>query len=88
MPLGLCWMPDSYVRSSGHQHGLLGQCTRSIALPICWAPWKRDLLEVGVLYKKLYQPVLDAHVALGSKASLGVACLFGSVKHLWMFGRF
>ena len=49
-----------------------GRCARSIALPICWAPWMRDLLEVGVLYKKLYQPVLDTHAALGSKASLGV----------------
>ena len=53
-----------------------GRCARSIALPIRWAPWMRDLLEVSVLYKKLYQPVLDAHDALGMKASLGVrACL-------------
>ena len=49
-----------------------GQCARSIALPIRWAPWMRDLLEVGVLYKKLYQSVLDAHDTLGLKASLGM----------------
>ena len=49
-----------------------GWCACSIALPIRWAPSMRDLLEVSVLYKKLYQSVLDAHDALGLKASLGV----------------
>ena len=60
----------------GTNIALWGRCAHSIALLIHWAPWMRDLHEVGVLYKQLHQPVLGAHAILGLKASLGVrACL-------------